>query len=151
MKDLKNKRLVKAMAPEYQMIFDVLKDIENLKMTQTRADTLSEKRRDKGQLINPTPRLDDWAGPDAPPFTDEERIASISDPDVHSGSREQLYASFEQESQQLGNLFCYQTLRWLYPDDGAELDWVSIRAEKPVLQWRHRSDPTLTCLPGITC
>ena len=142
MEDLKNQRLVKSMAPEYQTLFALLKDLEGLKMTQTRVDTLSEKRRDKGELIIQTPGPPrDWTGPDAPPFTDEERIASISDPEVHSGSREQLYASFEQETQQLGNLFCYETLRWMYPDDGAQLEWVRGRSRKPVLKWRQRHSP----------
>jgi len=144
MEDLKNQRLVKSMAPEYQTLFALLKDLEGLKMTQTRVDTLSDKRRDKGEVMIQTPRPPrDWTGPDAPAVTEEERIASISNPEVHSGSRELLYASFEQETQQLGNLFCYETLRWLYPDDGAELDWVTGRSENPVVKWRQRYFPYL--------
>jgi len=120
----------------YQIVFDLLNDLENMKMTQTRADNLSEKRRDKGQAPMPPSA---FTGPDTPPFTEEEkRIASISNPEVHSGNKEQLYASLEQESQQLGNLFCHQTIRWLFSSEGVELGWVVGRPKKPVLKWRQR-------------
>ena len=120
----------------YQIVFDLLDDIENVKMTQTRADNLSEKRRDKG--LPPRPPSD-FVGPDAPPFTEEERrIASISNPEVNSGNKETLYASLEQETQQLGNLFCHQTIRSLFSSEGVEIDWVVGRFKKPVLKWRQR-------------
>ena len=120
----------------FQIVFDLLDDIDNVKMTQTRADNLSEKRRDKG--LPPRPPSD-FVGPDAPPFTEEERrIASISNPEVNSGGKETLYASMEQESQQLGNIFCHQTLRWLFSNEGVALDWVTGRSQKPVVKWRQR-------------
>ena len=147
MEDLQNKRRMSSIAPRFEREFDHLKDLEGLKMTQTRADKLSEKRRDKGDLEGRTSKFDNWTGPDAPPLTDEERIASISNPEVHSGSQEHLFATLEEESQLLGNSLCYQTLKWLYPDEGVELKWVTGRPQKPVLLWRNRY---ITCTDGFS-
>jgi len=58
MEDLKNKRLMSSIAPRFEGPFDHLKDIEGLKMTQTRADNLSAKRRDRGYFEGLTPKLD---------------------------------------------------------------------------------------------
>ena len=138
MEDLSYKRRMLALAPSFEGPFDHLKDLIGLKMTQTRADNLSGKRRDKGDFEGHTPKFDKWAGPDAPALTDEERIASISNPEVHSGSKEHLFATLEEESQLLGNSFCYQVLKWLYPDEGVQLKWVTGRPQKPVLIWRNR-------------
>ena len=137
MEDLGNSELMQSIAPRFETLFDYLREVEEPQMTMTRSNNLAEKRRDKGPNVTPT--FQGWAGPDAPPFTDEEkRIVSISNPDVHSGSQEHHSASLEHESQQLGNLFCHQCLKVLYGDKGVQLNWVTGRAEKPVLKWRHR-------------
>jgi len=71
-------------------------------------------------------------------MTDDERIASISNPQVHSGDQEHLFATIEEEIRLLGNSFCYQTLKWIYPGDGVEINWVTDRPQKPVFLWRNR-------------
>src|SRR5271169_6084709 len=146
MKDVGNVRVLREKAIFFEELFGILDEIENFKVTRTRTENLAGKRQEKRNpssqssqyVYNPMSDLDViHVGPRAPSLTrNEKRIASISDPAKLSSGGEQFYASFEQESQLFGNLFCRITLRSLFLD-GIILEWVN-RAQKPSLHWRHR-------------
>jgi hypothetical protein len=125
-------------------MFWTLQDLQKLKVTDTRKDNLAEKRHEKrtsrpiGTLSSQVAPV--WVGPPGPPVTSEEtqRIISISDPSKSSAGSQLYYATQEQESEMLANLFCQSTLRALMSTDPS-LDWVEGRLDgMPVLRWRNR-------------
>jgi hypothetical protein len=140
--DLSDKRILPRKASYYHAVFAALRDLENVKITETRKDNLAEKRHEKrnnsrrmGPLSTEVSPV--WVGPPAPPLSEDDvrRIASISDPLQSSAGSQLFHATQEKESELLGNLFCQTTLDVLFVDPS--LDWVTGRTEIPILQWQH--------------
>jgi hypothetical protein len=143
--EISNNRVLLEKAPYFNSLFWTLRDLEILKVTNTRKEILAEKRHEKRSTIEsigpPTSHVPTvWVGPPAPALTAEERnrIISISDPSKSSAGSQLFHATQEQESELLGNLFCQAILNVLFLDDPS-LNWVTGRVDAlPVLRWRHR-------------
>src|SRR5579859_2859860 len=128
-------------APHFTSTFRNLQDLRSLNVTDTRLDTLADKRHGKRQYGRPTSAvLPEWVGPPLAPLTADEahRIVSISDPSKSSAGSRLFTATQEQESESLATSFIQNVLMLLFIDDPS-VTWATGRDDgKPVLRWRNR-------------
>ena len=131
-------------AGSFYTLFHHLRDIEKLRVTDTRRETLADKRKKKRitLLSHANTSLHDSykTGPPAPLQTDEEiseaslRTTSISDPTTSSVGKELFYAANERQSEMLGNVVCRTLLSTIFSED-PPIDWVRGRKELPIFTW----------------
>jgi hypothetical protein len=135
--DLLNTRVLIEKASYFLNVFLALRNIQNLKVTETRKDNLAAKRQRATTLSSEVAPV--WVGPPAPPQSAEEtrRVASISDPSKSSSGGNLFHATQERETELLGNLFCLNTLTALFPTD-LTIDWTQGRPQPPILQWSQK-------------
>jgi hypothetical protein len=143
--EISNNRILLQRAPNFLNTFQNLQDLRGLYITDSRRDTLAEKRQQKHAYGRPTSSiLPEWVGPPLPPLTPEEkhRMVSISDPSKSSAGSKLFTATQEQESESLATSFFRNVLILLFLDD-PPVTWAKGREDvKPVLRWRNRYFPT---------
>jgi hypothetical protein len=146
--DLLNKRVLIEKSTHFYSVYSALRNLENLKVTETRKDNLAEKRQEnRSTSIRATSSLSSqvapiWVGPPAPPQSAEEtrRVTSISDPAKSSSGGNLFHATQDRETEILGNQFCLTMLNALFPED-LTINWVQGRPEAPSLEWGQRYHP----------
>jgi hypothetical protein len=123
-------------AGAFYTVFKTLRALETRRITDTRRDNLKAKRTEKLEINRQIPSTTFRRVGRAPPeYTEEEkRIASISDPSISSAGKELFIASYEANCQSLANDFCGIVLDTVFSQDPS-IDWVTGRAENPVIQW----------------